>query len=140
MGQKKVQTKAAPVCIAVVAAVLPAVVAPFIIDFMNKDRGRIFSLYQFKQRREKLALPRVGERVMSKQFGKIWKEIEEKEIWLKTPLSNDSLRKIDIIPAIYIRYWCEETNHGAGGVGKTLTYQYSASNTSFKEAWKILYE
>jgi NhaP-type Na+/H+ or K+/H+ antiporter len=103
------------------------------------DRGENFSLYQFKQLREKLALPRVGERVMSKQFGKIWKVIEEKEIWLKTPLSNDSLRKVDIIPAIQIRYWCGETNQGAGA-GKTLTYQYSASNTSFNEDWEILYD
>ena len=104
------------------------------------DYGDKFSLYQFKQLREKLALPRAGERVMSKRFGNIWKVIEEKEIWIKTPLSNDSLRKVDIIPAIQIRYWCEDTHQGAG-TGKTLAYQYSESNTSsFNEDWEILYD
>jgi hypothetical protein len=40
------------------------------------------SAYRFKELRGKMDLPRVGERVRSKQYGTVWKVIEEKEIWL----------------------------------------------------------
>lgn len=90
------------------------------------DRGER-SFYKFKELREKLEIPRVGERVRSKQFGTVWKIIEEKEVWLED------------IPAIYLRYWKEDTSNGAG-TGKTRSYRYSQKDPSFQNHWEILYD
>ena len=40
------------------------------------------SLYKFKDLRARHGLPHVGERVRSKQYGTVWKIIEEKEGWM----------------------------------------------------------
>ncbi|OPX38808.1 MAG: potassium transporter [Desulfobacteraceae bacterium 4484_190.3] len=98
------------------------------------------SAYRFKELRDRLNLPHVGERVRSKDFGTIWKIIEEKEIWIETigeggaPGENKDLR-----PAIHLRYWKE--NPGAGkGKGKTLVYRYSQQDPSFHDHWEVLYD
>ena len=98
------------------------------------------SVYKFKQLREKLALPHVGERVRSKQSGKVWKVIEQKELWLKkAPAADDPHASPQIIPAIALRYWGEQTSPGPNQ-GKTLTYQYTSKDPSFEENWEILYD
>jgi len=95
------------------------------------------SPYRFKELRERLLLPHVGERVRSKFSGTIWKVIEQKEVWLEEgekPSSSQSL-----LPAIYIRYWKESENKGAGK-GKTLSYHYTQKDPSFDDHWEVLYD
>ncbi len=103
------------------------------------DFGEL-SMYRFKELRDKLGLPHVGERVRSKVSGSIWKVIEEKEMWLEQPSaaggSDDAPR---MIPAICIRYWGEEISKKSGK-NKTLSYHYTQEDASFKENWEILYD
>jgi Kef-type K+ transport system membrane component KefB len=95
------------------------------------------STYKFKELREKLALPHVGERVRSKVSGTIWKIIEQKEVWLEDGTMSESSR--NLLPAIYLRYWKESENTGAGK-GKTLSYHYTQKDASFDDHWEILYD
>jgi len=90
------------------------------------------SSYKFKDLREKHGLPRVGERVRSKQYGTVWKIIEEKEIW--TEASNKQL-----IPEIFVNYWREDTS-SQPGTGKTMSYRYSQNAPPFDNYWEILYD
>jgi Kef-type K+ transport system membrane component KefB len=90
------------------------------------------SAYKFKDLRAKHGLPRVGERVRSKQFGTVWKIIEEKEVWMEG--TNQHL-----IPGIFINYWREDTTHGPG-TGKTMSYRYSQTDPPFDNFWEILYD
>lgn len=103
------------------------------------DYGEL-SVYRFKELREKLELPHVGERVRSKVSGSIWKVIEQKEVWVKESSnggsSDDASR---MIPAIYIRYWGEEISNNSGK-DKTLSYYYTQEDASFRENWEILYD
>jgi Kef-type K+ transport system membrane component KefB len=103
------------------------------------DHGEL-SIYKFKELREKLALPHVGERVRSKHSGRIWKVIEAKEVWQEEPSaaggSDDTPR---IIPAIWLRYWGEETSNDLGK-GRTMSHQYSHKDPSFLDHWEILYD
>jgi len=103
------------------------------------DYGKL-SRYRFKELRQKLALPHVGERVRSKKSGRIWKVVEEKEIWLKE-LSAVSNSDDDphMIPAIYIRYWGEEIRKETGK-DKILSFKYSQKDPSFQDHWEILYD
>ncbi|SMC25634.1 sodium/proton antiporter, CPA1 family [Desulfacinum hydrothermale DSM 13146] len=95
------------------------------------------SPYTFKSLREKLQLPRVGERVRSKRYGTVWKIIEERETWIPAP--GVSSAPSGSIPAILIRYWKEESADGPG-TGKTMTYRYSQLDPSFHEHWEVLYD
>jgi len=98
------------------------------------------SIYRFKELREKLGLPHVGERVRNKLSGKVWKVIEQKEFWLEEPATPDSsLKHPKLIPAIYLRYWEEQTSKGPGR-GKTMSFQYSLKDPSFQNHWEILYD
>jgi NhaP-type Na+/H+ or K+/H+ antiporter len=103
------------------------------------DHGEL-SIYKFKELREKLALPHVGERVRSRHSNRIWKVIEEKEVWLEetSPAGgpDDAPR---MIPAVYLRYWGEETSNEEGK-GKTLSFYYTQQDPSFQEHWEILYD
>ncbi len=103
------------------------------------DYGEL-STYRFKELREKLALPHVGERVRSKVSGSVWKVIEQKEVWLKDPArSGSSEGDRSLLPAIYLRYWRESKNTG-WGKGKTLSYHYTQKDASFQDHWEILYD
>ncbi|MBL7181382.1 MAG: cation:proton antiporter [Pseudomonadota bacterium] len=98
------------------------------------------SIYRFKELREKLALPHVGERVRNKLSGKVWKVIEQKELWLEEPAAAGNLAEPSkLIPAIYLRYWEEQTSKGPGK-GRTKSFQYSLKDSSFQEHWEILYD
>jgi solute carrier family 9B (sodium/hydrogen exchanger), member 1/2 len=46
------------------------------------DRGEKHS-YRFRALRDALGLPRVGERIRSRQYDTVWKVIEEKEQWIE---------------------------------------------------------
>jgi NhaP-type Na+/H+ or K+/H+ antiporter len=96
--------------------------------------------YRFKELREQMELPRVGERVRSKRFGTVWKVIEEKEIWLN-PRSPEtfSITPEAAVPAVYLRFWKQDSSRGPGS-GKTLAYRYSRIDPSFRDHWEILYD
>jgi NhaP-type Na+/H+ or K+/H+ antiporter len=105
------------------------------------DRGTR-SEYSFKGLRQRLGLPHVGESVQSKQFGTVWKVIEQKEIWIEEsvkPGDSGKLEPSTLIPAIYLRYWHEATSQGPGR-GKTMSYRYIPDDPSFTEHWEVLYD
>ena len=97
-------------------------------------------VYRFQQIREKLSLPRAGERVRSKQSGTVWKIIEEKEIWLNDPDTQEArAHEATHIPAISLRFWRDEPDLEPG-TGKTMSYRYSPVDPSFHDHWEILYD
>jgi hypothetical protein len=97
------------------------------------------STYRFKDLREKMGLPRVGERVVSRRHGTVWKVIEEKETWLEQPAGSSGANPSSPVPGIFIRYWKEDTGKGPG-TGRTLSYRYSRQDPSFGDHWEILYD
>jgi NhaP-type Na+/H+ or K+/H+ antiporter len=104
---------------------------------LDKDERPI---YRFRQIREKLSLPRVGERVRSKRFGTVWKIIEEKEVWLNNPDEPEAgVHPSDPSPAILLRFW-KEAGSPAPGKGKTLSHRYGRMDPSFHDHWEILYD
>lgn len=103
------------------------------------DHGEHLAFHRFKDLREKLQVPRVGERVRSKQFGTVWKVIEEREVWVKPPQTPPSPAGISLIPAIELRYWRQDTSDGPS-TGKTMNYRYSQLDPSFGDHWEVLYD
>jgi len=98
------------------------------------------SAYRFKELRDRLDLPHVGERVRSKDFGTIWKIIEEKEVWIESDHDSGSLgQDRELRPAIHLRYWKEDPGAGPGK-GKTFVYRYSQQDPSFHNHWEVLYD
>jgi hypothetical protein len=93
--------------------------------------------YRFKTLREKLQLPRVGERIRSKKHGTIWKIIEEKEVWIDEV--EEARLEPGPTPAIYIRFWKPESST-VPGRGKTMEYRYSFIDSSFHANWEVLYD
>ncbi len=94
------------------------------------------SPYRFKELRDQFNLPRVGERVRSKRYGTVWKVIEEREVWIPSKSDGSDGKRI---PAIYIRYWREDTATGPA-TGKTFSFRYSVEDPSFEDHWEILYD
>ncbi len=98
------------------------------------------STYRFKELREVLDLPHVGERVVSKDFGTIWKIIEEKEVWIEAEGHGESPHEgAGLVPAIHLRYWKEDDAEGPGR-GRTMVYRYSQQDPSFQKHWEVLYD
>jgi NhaP-type Na+/H+ or K+/H+ antiporter len=93
--------------------------------------------YRFKTLREKLQLPRVGERVRNKKYGTIWKVIEEKEVWLEA--AETAGLEPGPTPAIYLRYWKPDSG-STPGTGKTIEHRYSFVDRSFYANWEIMYD
>ena len=103
--------------------------------WLDKEERPIF---RFRELREQLDLPHVGERIMSKTHGTVWKIIHEEEVWIDSPESRpDADGKL--IPAIYLRFWKEDTSNGPGA-GKTMSYRYSRLDPSFHNNWEVLYD
>jgi NhaP-type Na+/H+ or K+/H+ antiporter len=97
------------------------------------------SAYRFKELRERLALPRVGERVRNKDADDVWKVIEEKETWLDSAATGDEGAFPREIPAISLRFWKEDSSSGPG-TGKTILRRYSQMDAPFERQWEILYD
>ncbi len=96
--------------------------------------------HRFRDLREKLDLPRVGERVRNKRHGTVWKIIEEREVWIApTQAGAPGTSGDGLIPAISIRYWKDDPNT-ARGTGATRFYRYSAVDPSFHDHWEVLYD
>jgi NhaP-type Na+/H+ or K+/H+ antiporter len=93
------------------------------------------SVYCFETLRQKLRLPRVGQRVRNKRHGIVWKVIEEKEVWVEAPSEKGGPGSL--MPAIYLRFW--KPREGlAQGKGQTLTHRYTMKDFSFYYHWEIL--
>jgi len=98
------------------------------------------SSYRFKDLRDKLELPSVGERVVSKEYHTVWKIIGERELWIEEPSPAMGEKEAPrLIPAIEVRFWKEGSAKGPG-TGKTMTHYYSLRNQSFGRHWEILYD
>ena len=91
--------------------------------------------YRFITLREKLKLPRVGQRVRHKRDGNVWKVIEEMEIWVHEPEESGAPAKI--VPAVALRFWMVQEDRPKG-TGKTLRHSYTPGDDSFDRNWEIL--
>ncbi len=97
------------------------------------------SAYRFNELRERMGLPRVGERLRNKGTDAVWKVIEEKETWLKVPAMGTNENSPRSVPAISLRFWSEDSSNGPG-TGKTLKCRYSQMDGPFERDWEILYD
>ena len=89
------------------------------------------SPYSFKELRQKLGLPRVGERILENATGHMWKVIEEKESWHESESG-------DPIPAIVLRIW-ETDDESAPGSGPTRYLKYTPLEEPFGSKWEVVY-
>lgn len=120
--------------VAVLSILLTAPLGAFGISVLGErilDHGERSSR-RFRELREQLGLPRVGERVRSKKYDTVWKVIEEREVWAGVASPHTQ-------PAIYLRYWREDGS-SPPGKGKTRSYRYSRNDPSFKDHWEIIYD
>jgi len=92
------------------------------------------SPYSFKELREELELPRVGERILNREMGTEWKVIEERETW-HTPSDPDAKP----IPAIVLRIWQILENQDSGK-GPTKVIRLTPYDEKFDREWEILYD
>jgi solute carrier family 9B (sodium/hydrogen exchanger), member 1/2 len=91
--------------------------------------------YRFITLRERLKLPRVGQRVRHKRHGTVWKVIEEKEIWLSQP--GEGGGPVRQVPALSLRFWKVEDNLPRG-TGQTYRHNFLPGDHSFDLHWEIL--
>ncbi|MBW2658706.1 MAG: cation:proton antiporter [Deltaproteobacteria bacterium] len=94
--------------------------------------------FRFGDLREDLALPRVGERLVHKKTGVVWKVIEEKELWLGSG-DSDGIQVAVPLPAIEFRLWHEKKSTQPGE-GQTRIVRFSHQDGSFQNSWEILYD
>jgi NhaP-type Na+/H+ or K+/H+ antiporter len=87
--------------------------------------------YSFKELREKLELPRVGERILETATGYVWKVIEEKETWREEPGRKP-------VPCVTLGIWQETWDPGPGR-GETRLLNFSPLDEPFSRRWSILY-
>jgi solute carrier family 9B (sodium/hydrogen exchanger), member 1/2 len=90
--------------------------------------------YRFRDIRERLGLPRVGERVRSKENGALWKVIEEKERWEERPSPQEPA-----VPTIDLRLWLLRDGQEPGR-GPTRTLRFTPADAPFEWKWEIVYD
>lgn len=116
-----------------IGAVATQILGEKILDYGDQ------SPYRFKDLRARKGLPHVGEMLRNKKTGKMWKVIEEKEIWLRPSEESSGYGERNRpLPAIVQRYW-EKDPGAAPGTGKTQFFQYSPSDPAFEDQWEIIY-
>jgi hypothetical protein len=91
--------------------------------------------YRFFTLRDKLKLPRVGQRVRHKGSGAVWKVIEEMEIWVQDPAGAGATAAQ--VPALALRFW-KVDDHLPRGKGKTLRHSYTPGDYTFERYWEVL--
>lgn len=89
--------------------------------------------YRFKELREGLGLPHVGQRVRGRADGGMWKVIEEREDWQEAP--GEAAHPV---PFIELRLW-REIEGAEPGRGPTRRLVYSPSDPPFDRFWEIVY-
>jgi len=129
--------------VAVLSILLTAPVGAVAIKILGErvlDEGER-SFYRFRDLRDALSLPRVGERVRNRQDGTVWKIIEEKECWIPDSPETAGRREagVQVLPAIGFRYWQEGESTGPG-TGRTMEIRYSPKSPTFQDHWEILYD
>ena len=87
--------------------------------------------YSFKDLREKLELPRVGERILEASTGFVWKVIEEKETWREVFGKKP-------VPCVSLTVWQESFSSGPGD-GETRVLNFSPVDEPFLRRWSVLY-
>jgi len=98
------------------------------------------STYKFKELRNRMDLPRVGQRLRNKRLDTVWKVIEEKETWMEKEVGLSVPQSLSLpVPALCLRYWEEDTGMGPG-TGKTISCCYSPEGPAFQDEWEILYD
>lgn len=90
--------------------------------------------YRFRDLRERLGLPRVGERVRFKENGTLWKVIEEKERWQERPSPEEPA-----VPIIDLRLWLLRQGQ-APGTGPTRSLRFTPEDIPFDWKWEIMYD
>ncbi|HSL19237.1 MAG TPA: cation:proton antiporter, partial [Methylomirabilota bacterium] len=90
--------------------------------------------YRFKDLRERLGLPRVGERLRRKADGTVWKVIEEKESW-----HNGADPATPARPMIELRIWRLRDGQPPG-TGATKVLAFAPESRPFDEEWEIVYD
>ena len=118
---------------AVLSILLTAPIGAIGIIFLGErilDHGER-SPYKFKGLRERLGLPHVGEKILSRREQRVWKVIEEREVWLE--------RDGQSIPAIELKIWDPESSKGPG-TGRTRTLVYTPDARPFSDEWEIVYD
>jgi len=98
---------------------------------LEKDEVNV---YRFKVLRDALKLPRVGEQVRHKKSGRVWKVIEERELWVRTP--GEAGAAVEMVPALALRFW--KVNDETRGQGKTMRHRYTPGDHSFELYWEIM--
>jgi len=129
--------------VAVLSILLTAPVGAVGIKILGErvlDEGER-SFYRFRDLRDTLSLPRVGERVRNRQDGTVWKVIEEKECWVPDSRGTAAPREDGsrMLPAIRLRYW-QEDRAARPGTGRTVEARYSPVDPTFQDHWEILYD
>ncbi len=125
--------------IAVMSILLTAPIGAIGIMFLGErvlDHGAK-SPYKFKELRQKLELPRVGERVRCRRDGSLWKVIEEREFWLEN--NNGNAEILQPTPAIELRLWREEKDSDPGQ-GQTTYRIYKPGDAPFTAEWEVIYD
>ena len=90
--------------------------------------------YSFKELRKNLALPRVGERLLNRENGSVWKVIEEKETWYQPP--GEGAKPV---PAILLRLW-QIVEDQTPGSGRTEILRFTPLDRPFGTRWEVVYD
>lgn len=81
-------------------------------------------------------LPNVGQTVLSKEYGTLWRVMEKREVWQAIE-DDPQTKQPRLIPAIYLSYW--RIQEGVlPGVGKMMGYTYTLYDNSFEANWEII--
>jgi solute carrier family 9B (sodium/hydrogen exchanger), member 1/2 len=80
-------------------------------------------------------LPRVGQTVRSKDYGTMWRVMEEKEVW-ETIANDPRTGETRMVPAIYLSYW-KIRDDAPPGVGKMMGFIYTLLDNTFALHWEI---
>jgi NhaP-type Na+/H+ or K+/H+ antiporter len=116
----------------VVTAPLGAIGIKFLGERVLEESDR--PAHRFQDLRERLGLPRVGERVRHRTQGTLWKVIEEREQWRRDEADADRPPS----PVINLRLW-RLIEGQPQGTGQTRRVAFSFLDEPFERDWEIVY-
>jgi hypothetical protein len=81
-------------------------------------------------------LPDVGQTLLHKKYGTLWRIIEKREVW-QNIADDPRTKQPRMVPAIYLCYW--RLQEGVPpGVGIMMGYTYTLLDNTFEANWEIL--